>query len=98
MFWGNKIIFNQFHGQFQSLHSTFLFGRISLLILHSPHLRSVVMRNGYGDVDSGLSVLLVYVEKKEIERETNFLQVMIKSLHELHSKEKSKPFRLVAAG
>jgi hypothetical protein len=56
------------------------------------------MRNGYGDVDSGLSVLLVYVEKKEIERETNFLQVMIKSLHELHSKEKSKLFRLVAAG
>ena len=46
------------------------------------------MRNGFCDVDSCLSVILVHVEKKEVERENNFLQVMIKNLHELHSKEK----------
>ena len=47
------------------------------------------MRNGFGEVENGLSVLLVHVEKKEVEREDNFLQVMIKSLHNLHNKEKS---------
>ncbi len=47
------------------------------------------MRNGYGEVENGLSVLLVHVEKKAVGREDNFLQVMIKSLHNLHSKEKS---------
>ena len=49
------------------------------------------MRNGFGEIENGLSALLVHVERKEVEREDNFLQIMIKSLHELHNKEKSKP-------
>jgi hypothetical protein len=47
------------------------------------------MRNGFGEIENGLSALLIHVEKKEVEKEDNFLQVMIKSLHDLHSKEKS---------
>ena len=52
------------------------------------------MRNGFGEIENCLSVLLVHVERKEVEREDNFLQVMIKSLHELHNKEKSKLYML----
>ena len=39
---------------------------------------------------NGLSVLLVHVVKKSLEKEDNHLQVMIKRLHELHSREKSE--------
>ena len=51
------------------------------------------MRNGFGEIDNGLSALLIHVEKKDVEKEDNFLQAMIKSLHNLHSKEKSIFFK-----
>ena len=49
-----------------------------------------MLKNGFGDVVNGLSVLLVHVTKKSIEREDNVLQVMIKRLHELHTRESCK--------
>ncbi len=56
------------------------------------------MRNGFGEIENGLSALLIHVEKKEVEKEDNFLQVMIKSLHNLHSKEKSNFIYTVCQG
>jgi hypothetical protein len=51
--------------------------------------------NGFGEVENGLSVLLVHVEKHAVEKEDNFLQDMIKSLHSLHTKEQSKSLKAV---
>jgi hypothetical protein len=65
---------------------------LPLLMAILQNFRSVSMRNGFGEIENVLSTLLVHVERKEVEREDNFLQIMIKSLHQLHNKEKSKNF------